>query len=76
MDHVKMDRVQIGFQIPSLAFLSWRYAGKSLEHLHLQIVQSAAVLDLSGSDVLERLPPNLQVCPSTAISLPRLASAV
>ena len=61
LDGVKAESRVCGIQIPRLAMLSWRGAhGPSLPFA-LEAVKSAAVLDISGSNELERLPAALQV---------------
>ena len=49
-----------GCHLPRLAMLSWRDACKSILHIALETVKSAAVLDISGNNMLERLPESLQ----------------
>ena len=54
-----------GFHLPRLAMVSWRdISGPSLPFL-LNLIKSAAVLDISGSSKLNRLPGNLQVWVAT-----------
>ena len=60
LDGVKSANMLSGFQIPNLAMLSWQGAsGRSLP-VDLQAAKSAAVLDISGSDELVRLPTDRQ----------------
>ena len=60
LDGVKMDNMLSGFRLPRLAMLSWRKAAERSLPFTLETVMSAAVLDISGSNELERLPSDLQ----------------
>ena len=62
LDGVKMDIKLSGLDLPVLAMLSWRDAGKASLPISLETVKAAAVLDISGSNELERLPIDLQAC--------------
>ena len=62
LDGVKMESVLSGFHIPRLAMLSWRDASEPSLPFSLDIIRSAAVLDLSGRSGLDKLPADLQAC--------------
>ena len=62
LDGVKTDMTLSGVRLPRLAMLSWRDAGTPLLPFALEMVEEAAVVDISWNEELERLPNNLQAC--------------
>ena len=62
LDGIKFDGVLSGAHLPQLAMLSWRDAGGPLLPFSFKAVKSAAVLDISDNNELERIPADLQAC--------------
>ena len=62
IDGVKVDSVLSGFHLPRLAMFSWRYARGPALPCALKPFKSAAVLDISGSAALVRLPDSFKAC--------------
>ena len=56
LDGVKLNSKLSGFQLPRLAMLSWREVSGPLLPFATDIITAAAVLDISDSTELERLP--------------------
>ena len=62
LDSVDVSGTLSGFELPCLAMLSWQNIGGPSLPFVLKTVKSAAVLDISGSENLEKLPADLQAC--------------
>ena len=56
----KLHRILLDLHLPHLAMLSWRNAGVNFLPFSFRGIKSAAVLDMSGSYGLQRLPHTLQ----------------
>ena len=54
------EKMPSGAQLPCLAMLSWRNARGHLLPFALKSIKQAAVLDISGSSELARLPDDVQ----------------
>ena len=59
----KGHKVLSGFQLPRIAMMSWRNADGRALPLAFGTIKSAAVLDISESAQLKRLPADLQARP-------------